>query len=327
MRKRLIFSLILLAAAAFIFIGATEKEALAKDEYPNKPIQIIVPWGAGGRTDINARMFASIAPKYLGQPVVVINKAGGGSVIGGQFVAKSKPDGYTLLAITPGTNVFPPVFKKSPYSTYDFDPIGQIGSSTMIIASSTNKPWKNIQELVDKAKNKPGELTYSCAALKAPHLGFLRWADKAGLKFKFVPIEKSDAQAVENALGEHVDIAMVSSVSPIMSHVRGGKLTPLMTFSEKRDPGLPDTPTAKELGYDVVASPFTGLAGPKGMDKEVLDKLRTVFKQVLADKDFLKLMKRIGENINPKYGEEFYAVWKNDFEGYSRIVKKMGIMK
>jgi len=323
-RKYIILLIFLLSLGMLMIAGYGEKAQGA--EYPTKPIQIIVPWGAGGRTDINARMFASIAPKYLGQPVVVINKAGGGSVIGGNYVAKAKPDGYTLLAITPGTNVFPPIFKKSPYGPYDFVPIGQIGSSTMAIASSPNKPWKNAKELMDRAKSRPGKVTYACVALKAPQLGFLRWANKAGLKFKHVPVG-NDAQAVESALGEHVDLAMTSSVATIKSHVRAKKLVALMVFSEKRDRSLPDTPTARELGYDVVASPYTGIAGPKGMDKAVVEKLRTVFRQVIEDKAFRKLMKRIGESIDPKYGEDFAGVWKNDFEGYSEVVKKMGFVK
>ncbi len=320
---------VLLLSLGMVFVGGQQGKAEAQGaatEYPTKPVQIVVPWPAGGRTDINARMFASIAPKYLGQPVVVINKAGGGSVIGGNYVAKAKPDGYTLLAITPGTNVFPPIFKKSPYGPFDFAPIGQIGSSTMAIASSPNKPWKDVQELVEYARSHPGEVTYACVALKAPQLGFLRWADKAGLKFRHVPVG-NDAQAVEAALGEHVDLAMTSSVATIISHVNAKKLFALLVFSEKRDASLSDTPTARELGYDVVASPFTGLAGPKGLDEAVLEKLRTVFKQVMEDKDFLTLMKKIGESVDPKNGEEFAAVWKNDFEGYSEVVKKMGFVK
>jgi tripartite-type tricarboxylate transporter receptor subunit TctC len=120
---------------------------------------------------------------------------------------------------------------------------------------------------------------------------------------------------------------MTSSVATIKSHVRAKKLVALMVFSEKRDRSLPDTPTARELGYDVVASPYTGIAGPKGMDKAVVEKLRTVFRQVIEDKAFRKLMKRIGESIDPKYGEDFAGVWKNDFEGYSEVVKKMGFVK
>ncbi|MBD3306708.1 hypothetical protein GF339_09810 [candidate division KSB3 bacterium] len=303
---------------------AVSLPGVSAEEYPTKPIQIIVPWPAGGRTDINARMFASIAPKYLGQPVVVINKAGGGSIIGGDFVAKAKPDGYTLLAITPGTNVFPPVFKKSPYGPYDFDPIGQIGSSTMAIASNPDKAWQNVQELIDYAQAHPGEVTYACVALKAPQLGFLRWANKVGVEFKHFPVQ-NDAQAVESALGGHADIAMTSSVATIVSHVAAKKLNALMVFSEKRDDTLPDTPTAVELGYDVVASPYTGIAGPKGLPEDVLAKLRMVFKQVMEDEDFLKIMAKIGESVDPKFGEEFLDVWKNDFEGYSEVVETMGL--
>jgi tripartite-type tricarboxylate transporter receptor subunit TctC len=179
--------------------------AAAGSSYPDKPIQLIVPWGAGGRTDINARMFASIAPKYLGQPMVVVNKEGGASMIGGNFVAKSKADGYTLIAITPGTNILPPLFKKAPYGPYDFDAIGQIGSSTMVIASNPTKAWGNVKELIDYAKANPKKVSYACVALNAPQLGFLLWADRAGLQFKHVPVG-NDGQAVEAALGGHVDL-------------------------------------------------------------------------------------------------------------------------
>ena len=321
-----VFSIIFLLGGGLFSEWPKGEAQAAPSDYPTKAVQLIVPWPPGGRTDLNARMFANVAPKYFGQPMVVINKAGGGSVIGGASVAKATPDGYTLLAITPGTSIFPPLFKKAPYGPYDFDPIGQIGSSTMAIASNPQKPWKNVHELMRYAKEHPGEVTYACVALKAPHLGFLRWADKAGIKFKHVPVE-NDAQAVEAGLGGHVDVIMTSSVATIISQVKANKLIPLMVFGEKRDAAFSNTPMARELGIDVVASPFTGIAGPKGLDKAVLGKLRQVFKQVVEDKEFLTMMKKAGEDIDPKIGEDFLAVWKNDFEGYSEIAKKMGFIK
>jgi tripartite-type tricarboxylate transporter receptor subunit TctC len=322
MKRLSLILLILVAAAGFLLAEGTTEEAAG--EYPSKPIQLIVPWGAGGRTDINARMFASVAPKYLGQPVVVVNKAGGASVIGGEYVANAEADGYTLIAMTPGTNVFPVIFGQAPYDSLDFDAIGQIGSSTMAIASRPDRPFSNVRELISYARAHPGQVTYACVALKAPQLGFLWWADKAGLEFKHVPVG-NDAEAVEAALGGHVDIAMTSSVATIISHVNGKNLNALMVFSEKRDANLPDTPTAVELGYEVVASPFTGIAGPKGMRPEVLQKLRTAFRQVIEDKDFITVMDRVGESLDPKFGDDFYAVWKNDKQGYGAIVEKMGL--
>jgi tripartite-type tricarboxylate transporter receptor subunit TctC len=323
--KKAFWVLVVPLITGLVWAGIGGAPAAAQG-YPTKAVQLIVPWPAGGRTDINARMFASYAPKYLGQPMPVINKAGGGSVIGGAYVAKAAPDGYTLLAITPGTSIFPPLFKKSPYGPYDFDAIGQIGSSTMVIASNLSKPWKNVQELMKYAREHPGEVTYACVGLKAPQLGFLRWADKAGLKFKHVPVE-NDAQAVEAGLGGHVDVIMTSSVATIISQVKASKLIPLMVFSEKRDKGLASTPTARELGIDVVASPFTGIAGPKGLEKPVLAKLRQVFKQVMEDKEFVATLTKAGEDFDPKIGDDFLAVWKNDFEGYSQIAKKMGFIR
>jgi putative tricarboxylic transport membrane protein len=162
--------------------------------------------------------------------------------------------------------------------------------------------------------------------LNAPQLGFLRWADAAGLEFKHVPVG-NDAEAVESVLGGHVDIVMTSSVATVLSQVNGGNLNALMVYSEERDSSLPDTPTAVELGYNVVASPFTGIAAPKGLDPEILAKLREVFMQIIEDEDFIKLMNRVGESINPKNGEDAFELWKNDYEGYSAVAKKMGLIK
>jgi tripartite-type tricarboxylate transporter receptor subunit TctC len=323
--KRLGVALLILTIAASVFAGGTnEASTNAAAEYPTKAIELIVPWGAGGRTDINARMFASVAPKYLGQPVVVVNRAGGGSVIGGQYVAEAKADGYTLLAATPGTIIFPVVFDRAPYGTFDFTPIGQIGSSTMAIASNPSKPWRTVQELVEYAKTHPGDVTYACNSLTAPQLGFLRWADTAGLEFTHVPVG-NDAEAVEAALGGHVDIAMTSSVATISSHVSSGNLNALMVFSERRDPALPDVPTATELGWNVVSSPFTGIAGPKDMPAEVVQKLQTTFMQVMEDPDFQTLLARIGESFDPKDAAGFEEVWRNDYDGNVAIIEKMGL--
>ena len=122
-------------------------------------------------------------------------------------------------------------------------------------------------------------------------------------------------------------MAMTSSLSTIISHANSGSLNALMVFSEERDGNLPETPTAIESGYPVVASPFTGIAAPKGLPGPVLDKLRLVFKQVIEDPDFIKVMGRIGESISPKFGDDFLDVWENDFEGYSAIVEKMDMLK
>lgn len=306
------------------FAEGAGEEASESQEFPTKSIQIIVPWGAGGRTDINARMFASVAPKYLGQPVTVINMAGGGSTIGGEYVANAEPDGYTLLAATPGTVILPVVFDRAPYDTFDFDPIGQIGSSTMAVASNPDRPWEDIEGLIEYARDNPGDVTYACVALNAPQLGFLRWADAADLEFTHVPVG-NDGEAVEAALGGHVDLAMTSSVATITSHVDSGGIVPLMVFSEERDPSLPDTPTATETGYELVASPFTGIAAPAGVPDEVFATLEEAFLSVIEDDDFLTVMGRIGEDVNPKNAEEFRAIWEADITGYTAIVEKMGL--
>jgi len=321
--KKVTGFLVLFVLFSSLCFAAGARQQAATD-FPTKPIQLIIPWPAGGRTDINARLFANNVTQYLGQPMVPVNREGGASMIGGDFVAKAAPDGYTLLAITPGTNILPPLFRGAPYGPYDFDAIGQIGSSTMVMASHPDRPWKNVTELVEYAKRNPGQVTYSCVALNAPMLGFLMWADRVGAQFRHVPVN-ADGQAVEQALGGHVDIAMSSSIAPVFSHVNTGALNALMVFSEKRDNALPNVPTAKELGHDVVVSPYTGIAGPKGMPKDVLEKLRAVFKQVVEDPEFARAIQNSGENFDPVFGDDFLKIWQTNYEGYSAIVNKMGI--
>lgn len=329
---RRLFTLVLVFAVALSAFaggeqeeqGAQEPAEEAEEEYPTKAIELVVPWPAGGRTDINARMWASVAPDYLGQPVVVVNRAGGGSVIGGQSVAEAEPDGYTLLAITPGTNVFPVIFGDAPYEATDFTAIGQIGRSVPAIVSSPDKPWSTAEELVEYAKENPGEVSYGCVSLKAQQLGFLRWAREAGAEFSFVPVG-NDAEAVEGALGGQIDVGVTSSVATITSHVESGDLNALMVFSDERNENLQDTPTATELGWDVVFGPYTGIAGPPGLPEDITQKLREVHMEIVEDEDFKSVMNRAGEEILPAPGEEFADTWAETAEGYREVVEEMDL--
>lgn len=332
--RRISILLLCFFVAAAVFAGGKKEQQQQQQQqqqaeatsgdYPSQPITVVVPWPAGGRTDINARLWSSVASDHLGVPVVVVNRAGGGSVIGGRSVVNAEPDGYTLLAITPGTNVFPVIFGDAPYEATDFTAIGQIGRSVPAIASRPDKPWSTAEELVQYAQDNPGEVSYSAVSLKAPQLAFLRWAREAGAEFRFVPVG-NDAEAVEAALGGQVDVAMTSSVATITSQVESGNLNALMVFSAERDENLPDTPTAQELGWDVVAGPFTGIAGPPGLPDDITQTLRQAHMDVVNDEKFISIMNRAGESILPAGGEEFRQTWVDAVEGYSAVVEDMNL--
>ena len=322
--KKVTVALVLLVLFGFPCFAAGARQQRSAEDYPSRPIQLVVPWPAGGRTDINGRLFATAVSRHLEQPMVVINMEGGASMIGGDFVARATPDGYTLIVMTPGTNILPPLFRGAPYGPFDFDAIGQIGSSTIVIASRPDSPWRNIQELITYARNNPGTITYTSLSLTAPQMSLLMWADRAGIQLRHVPVN-NDAQAVEAVLGGHVDIAVSSSVAPIFSHVNTGALNALMVFSETRDSLLPNVPTALELGYDVVVSPFTGIAGPRGMPPRVLETLRSAFQQVMEDPEFAQMIINSGENFDPRPGDEFFEIWRTSYEGFLEIVQRMGL--
>lgn len=295
--------------------------------YPEKPIELIIPFPAGGRTDLNARMWASVANQYLGVPVACINKTGGRGAPAAQYVLDAKPDGYTIFAATIGTNILWPPQGIGKYKVFDFVPIGRISTSTMVLATSPKKPWKNVQELIDDAKKRPRKITYGAVKGAMSQLAFLIFSKETGTQFRHVATE-GDAPALSSALGGHIDLYISTTTSNVAPHAKAGNLRPLAVFSDKRDPTMPDTPTFKELGYNVVAGPWTGIAASRKIPEDVLSTLRKAFDQVMTeDKAFPKLMQKIGEQVDYMSGEDFEKQWREQSGVYAEIIKELGLGK
>jgi tripartite-type tricarboxylate transporter receptor subunit TctC len=323
-----IFKGVLLATAFLLLAPPTcgLGTALA-GSYPEKPIELIIPFPAGGRTDLNARMWASVANQYLGVPVACINKTGGRGAPAAQYVLDAKPDGYTIFAATIGTNILWPPQGIGKYKVFDFTTIGRISTSTMVIATSPKKPWKNIQELIDDAKKRPRKITYGAVKGAMSQLAFLIFAKEAGVQFRHVATE-GDAPALSSALGGHIDLYISTTTSTVAPHAKAGNLRPLAVFSDKRHPSLPDTPTFKEMGINVVAGPWTGIAARNDIPNDVLMTLRKAFDDVLTkDKAFPKLMKKIGEQVDYMSGADFEKQWKEQAGVYAQIIKELGLGK
>lgn len=289
--------------------------------YPTKAIEVIVPFPAGGRTDIVARQFAAVASKHLGQQMVVVNRVGGGGAVGTAAVVGAPPDGYTLIATTIGNQILRPLSAQVPYRYDQLAAIGQIAASPLGLATRPDRPWKNLQELAADAKKRPNEISFAANLLLLPHLTVVAYAERAGIQLKHVP-QTGDAPGITAALGGHVDL-VVSANSTLVSHVKSGSFRVLGTFSDARDPALPEVPTAKEQGYAVIGEPWTGLAAPPSTPAEVLAKLRSVFAAVVKDPEFLAGMKKIGEEPRPLDHAAFAARWKQDWEEFEKIVKAL----
>ena len=313
MRRSLVLALLLIALAAPMF-------ALA---YPTKPVELVVPWPAGGRTDLIGRLFAAAAGKHLGQSVVVVNKPGGGGATGTAGVMNAPGDGHTLLMATIGGNVMRPLSTAVPYKYDSFAPVGQITASTIVLAANASRPWKNLRELVDAAKKASAPPTYGCPYGVVPHLAVVAVASHAGVELKHVP-QQGDGPSITATLGGHQDM-IIASPAVLLPHVKSGALRALATFGSERDPFMPDVPTAREQGFPILATPWTGIAAPKSTSPELLAKLRQVFEMVMKDPEFVAGMEKLGERVVPVMGDAFSAQWKRDheqWEGPSKALKK-----
>jgi tripartite-type tricarboxylate transporter receptor subunit TctC len=306
--------------ALALLLAAFLPAAPALAQYPTKTVELIVPFPAGGRTDIVARQFAAVASRHLGQQMVVVNRVGGGGAVGTLAVINATPDGHTVLATTIGNQVLRPLSAEVGYKPWDLAAIGQITESTMSFATKADRPWHDLRALVADAKKRPNQVSFAANLLLLPHLVTALFEERAGVQLKHVP-QQGDAPGITAVLGGHVDLVTASAIGTILPHVKAGNMRVLGTFGTQRDPALPDVATATEQGYAVTGGPWTGVAAPAKTPPEALAKLRSVFAMVMKDPEFVAGLEKLGEQLVVLDHEAFAARWKTDFEQYDRVVK------
>jgi len=280
MHKRISAAIV---ASFAILVAATNAVAA----YPEKPIQLIVPYGAGGSTDVLARAVAQVAPKYFSQPLVVVNKGGGGGIPGRVDVVRSKADGYTLLfGWGSGEDLVVPHQRPLPYDVFkDLETVCRISVHSIVLAVPAASPYKTLADLVKAGKSKE-YLTASVSTKGASvDITFLLFAKAAGIKVTTIP-GSGGSDAITKLVGGHVDFGG-GHPSEVLPHIKAGRLRALAVALEKRDTSIPDVPTFREAGYDVVtAGSVKGVAVPKGTPKEVTVYLEKKFKEVTEDPEF-----------------------------------------
>jgi tripartite-type tricarboxylate transporter receptor subunit TctC len=260
--------------------------------YPTRPIRLVVPFGTGGGTDILARIVEPLVSKALGQPLVIDNRAGGGSSIGMDVVAKAAPDGYTLV-MTDTSIAVNPSLRPLPYDTInDFVPVSLLATAPVILVAHPSVPAKTLQEFVALATQKPGELNYASGGIgSSTHLGGELLKFVAGIDMKHVPY-KGTGPAMNDLVGGHVQV-MFSGISSARPYLDAGTLRALAVTGEARNAAVPDVPTFAEAGLPgVTASTYWGVLAPKGTPKEIVDRLSAAFAKAVRDPD---VVKRIGE--------------------------------
>jgi tripartite-type tricarboxylate transporter receptor subunit TctC len=308
-----------------VLIAAATATALAGEAYPTKPIQLIVPYAAGGSTDVLARAISQVAPKHFPVPVAVVNKAGGGGIPGRVDVVRSKPDGYNLLfGYGSGEDLVVPFQRPLPYDVFkDLEPVCRISVHSIVLAVPTDSPAKDLAQLVKWAKEK-GIVTASVSTKGASvDITFQLFAKAAGLKLTTIP-GTGGADSITKLVGGHVDFGG-GHPSEVLPHIKAGRLRALAVAFEKRDPSI-DAPTFREFGYDVVtAGSVKGVAVPKGTSKEIIAYLARKFQEVAGDIEFQKIMKDIGQPVMYQ-GPEEYRVWfKQAYDQFGQLIKTLGI--
>lgn len=295
-------------------------------DYPNKPIQLIVPYSAGGSTDVLARAIAQVAPRFFPQPIVVVNKAGGGGIPGRVDVVKAKNDGYTLLfGWGSGEDLVVPHQRSLPYDIFkDFETICRVSVHSIVLAVPANSPAKDVGELVKWAKTKDYVTASVSTKGASVDITFLLFAKAAGFKLTTIP-GAGGADAITKLVGGHVDFGG-GHPSEVLPHIKAGRLRGLGVAFEKRDPSVPDIPTFREFGYDVVtAGSVKGVAAPKGTPKEVIAYLEKKFKEISADAEFNKIMKDLGQPVLYQEAEEYKVWFKQAYDQYGQLIKTLGI--
>jgi tripartite-type tricarboxylate transporter receptor subunit TctC len=310
--------------AGLVALAAAIPAAAAN--FPDKPVQLIVPYGAGGSTDLLARAVSQVAPKYFSQPLVVVNKPGGGGIPGRLDVLRARADGYTLLfGYGSGEDLVVPHQREIPFNPLvDFDPVARISIHSVVIAVGADSPIKTAADLVKSGKEK-GVLNAAVATKGgAVDIAFLLFGKVAGVKVVTVPgIGGSDA--ITRLVGGHADFGG-GHPSEILPHVKAGRLRPLCVALEKRDASLPDVPTCKEQGVDVVTpGSVKGVAVPRGTPKEIVAALEARFQKLAADPEFAKIMADLGQPVNFMPGAEYKPWLKAASDQYAGLIKTLGV--
>lgn len=310
----------LLAAAASGLLPAL---ARAESGYPARAIDLVVPAGAGGGTDVVARALAEVARKHLPQPVTVLNRPGASGMIGHGEMINAKPDGYKL-AIVFAEIVIVPHLGLSKLSYEDFAPIARLNADPAAITVRADAPWNTLEDFLAASRARPGEVKMGNSGNGSIwHLAHAALEDKVGVKFIAVPFGGA-APAVLALLGGHVDAVAVSP-GEVATHVQSGKLKTLTVMADRRVKGFDNVPTLKERGIDLSIGTWRGLGAPKGTPAEVLALWGDVARRTVDDPVFKEALDRLSVGVSYADAEAFRANMKRDNETFKALVNKLGI--
>ena len=307
---------LLLCAAAGIVVLTPRADA---QEYPAKPIHIIVGFAAGGGNDIIARVFGQKLSESLGQPVIVENKPGGGAIVATDYVAKSAPDGYTLLMSASGISINPAVYAKLPYDAVnDFVAVSELASFPLIMIVSANSPIKSVAEFVVYAKANPDKTNYASSSA-AFQLATELFKQKTGAPMQVIPYKGANDSVMAVISGQVT--AAIADAGPVSGQIKSGMVRPLAVAAPKRMEDFPDVPTMKEAGADVDAVLWSGIFVPKATPPAIVRKLQDEFMRIAGMPDVIARLKPLGIESVGNSSHEFATILAADIARWTEVAK------
>ncbi len=313
---------VLVAFCAALIASATFAQA-----WPTKPIRFIVPYPAGGTSDILARTIGEKLGTALGQTIVVENKPGANGNVGADYVAKAAPDGYTfLLADIGAIAISPSVYLALPFDPVkDFTPVTMVAYSPHILAVNPGVPAQNVAELVALAKSKPGKLNYAASSTgSAPHLAGVEFAQRAKVDWAYIPY-KGGAQAITDVVGGQADL-LFNGMLATYPQVKGGKLRILAVSSANRLSSIPDVPTVAESGYPgFETGSWQGILAPPGTPPQIVGRLAAEVQKILATPEVKEKLAAQGADVRVTTGSELTNFIAKERDRWAKVVKEAGI--
>ncbi|MEI7672793.1 MAG: tripartite tricarboxylate transporter substrate binding protein [Deltaproteobacteria bacterium] len=300
----------LIALVAIVLMNA---QVVRAEEFPAKPINLLLPYGAGASTDITARAFAGAATEAIGQPLVIQAKPGAGGAIASDLVVQAAPDGYTLLMGSTGPNTTLPAIEGRSKGPNDLMAVCRIQYNAHLVLVPANAPYKTMKELIQYAKANPGKIRFGSVGLwGASDLVWKQVQLKTGISTKIMPYDDGN-QSMVALLGGHVDV-MSSYPTNTASQIKAGKMIPLAISDSKRDPDFPNVPTLKETGIDVDVVVWKGIMAPPKTPRPIIDKLALGFKKMLENKNSLDTIHKLGDNFHYLGPDEMTKVWREEYD-------------
>ncbi len=309
-------------AGAFVLASS----AVSAQTYPNRHINLIIPFAAGGSNDIVGRAIGKKLSEAWGQAVIVENRPGAGGIIGSAVVAAAPPDGYTLLLVSSTFTINPAIRKKMPFDTLkDFTPVAFIARSPLLVTASNQLAVKSVKDLLDLAKREPGKITYASSGPGSINqISAELIALSAGIKLTHVPY-RGGAPALNDLLGGHVDI-YVSSLPQVLQMARAGQVKALAVTSLKRTPILPNVPTLDESGIPGFnSSSWWGIVGPAGMPPQIVNALNTEVGKMLTAPELVKFLETEGAEAQTMMPQQFGDLMRTETQRWIKVGREANI--